>query len=139
MGPEMYSTIDEPSDRLTGFVCSVRREFASVGFRMYSGAQGNGEEFVPLGRCLLGRRGTRNYETFVGHTGSIVKKRRHAKYDATPLSQRYENVEIARDIIVEKLSLFKEGAKRTFGGGKNNLVVDEYFEEVDTIPMPQKT
>ncbi len=139
----LYARIIDSSDRFRSLVRSIRWEFASAGFRLYSGAQDNGGTYVESGKnldCLLvNRKGVMTPQTFMSHTGTIVRKQRMAEYDATPLFQHYENVEIARDIVIEKLSLCKEGRKRTFRGDKNEFVVDEYFEEVDSILMPRET
>lgn len=138
----LYGGAHDPSDRIRGLNRGVRLEFASAGFRMFSGLQDNEEEFVesmPPGLQLLSSRGVRKFETFMSNTGTIVRKRRRLNYDATLLFQRYKNVEIARDIIIEKLSLYKEGRKRTFRGDENEFVVEDYYEEVDSIPLPQET
>lgn len=66
-----------------------------------------------------------------------MRKQRSYKYDVMPLFQRYENFDIAKDIIIGKLSLCKEGRKRTFQGDKNVFVVDEHYEEIESIPMPR--
>lgn len=121
----LYGTINEPSGRLRGFVCGVRREFASAGFRLFSGLQNNEEDYVgskSLVYSLVNGRNSIRTETFVDYTGNIVRKRRRIQYDATALCQRYENVEIASNIIIEKLSLYKEGCKRTFRGENNEFV-----------------
>ena len=137
----LYGTINEPSGLLRGFVRGVRREFISAGFRLFSGQRNNEEDYVgskPLVYALVNGRTSRRTETFVEYTGNIVRKQRKIQYDVTALCQRYENVEIARDIIIEKLSLCKEGCKRTFRGDHNEFVADEYFEEIGSIPLPQK-
>lgn len=54
--------------------------------------------------------------------GRFVSKRRRTRYDATALRQRYEDVEIARNITIEKLSLCKRGCKRTFQDDHNEFV-----------------
>lgn len=137
----LYGTISESPARFRGFVRGVRREFASAGFKLWAGVQNNEQDYVEfksLQYLLLNPRGARTMRTFVADTGNIVTKPRDPEYDAKPLLQRYENVEIVRDLIIEKLSLFKEGRKRTFRGDKNEFVVDEYYEEIDSIPLRQK-
>lgn len=136
-----YGVIKDPLDRLRGVVRGIRREFASASFRLYSGPQDDEEEYVAsrrMGYVLLGGMGCRIKTTFVDFNGNIVKKRRSPDWDATALCQSYENVEIARDIIIEKLSLCKEGRIRTFRGEHSEFVVDEYYEEIDSIPLPQE-
>lgn len=139
---DFYGGASDSSDRLRGVVRRVRWEFASASFRLFSGPQNHEGEYVgsKLLACkLMDARGARKSKTFVDYDGNIVRKERKPDYDATPLQQRYENVEIAGDIIIEKLSLYKEGRKRTFGGDKNEFVVDEYYEEIDSIPLSQET
>ncbi|CAD6572061.1 MAG: hypothetical protein ASARMPREDX12_000358 [Alectoria sarmentosa] len=137
----LYGTISEAPARFRGFVRGVRREFASAGFKLWAGGQNNEQDYVEfksLQYLLLNPRGARTMKTFVADTGSVVIKPRDPEYDVKPLLQRYENVEIVKDLIIEKLSLFKEGRKRTFRGDKNEFVVDEYYEEIDSIPLPQE-
>lgn len=137
----LYARMIDSSDRLRSLVRSIRREFASAGFRVYSGPRDNEGQYLEskvLGCLLVTRRGVMTTQIFTSYTGTIVKKRKMTVYDATPLFQRYKNVEIARNIAIDKLSLCKEGRKRTFGGDKNEVVVDEYYEEIDSIPMPQE-
>ena len=138
----LYARVDDSSDRLRSLIRSIRREFASAGFRLRSGPwdiEGNYLETKILDCVLVNGKGARRGQTFIDYDGTIVRKERMANYDVTPLFQHYENVEIARNIAIDKLSLCKTGRKRTFGGDKNEFVVDEYFEEVDSIPMPQES
>lgn len=138
----LYGAVDEASGRSRGLIRRVRHEFASADFQMYSGYQNNEEDFArsrSLDCELLSSTVGSKVSTFVDYTGSTVRKSRELEYDAAPLSRRYENVEIARDITIEKLSLYKQGRKRTFSGDNKVLAVDEYYEEIESVPMPQET
>ena len=137
----LYGIINDPSGRLKDFARGVRREFISAGFRLFSGGYNNIEDYVgskPLFNNLVNGRTTMRTQTFVDYTGNIVRKRKKIPYDVTALCQRYKNAEIAKDIIIEKLSLCKEGRIRTFRGEHNEFVADEYFEEIGSIPLPQE-
>lgn len=136
----LYGTINEPSGRLRGFVRGIRQNFASARFQMYSDLVTE-EDYVKskhLVYRVINGGNSRKFEIFVDATGNILKKRRMVQYDATALCQRYENVEIARNIIFEKLSLYKEGCKRTYRGDHHEFLVDEYYEEIGSTPMPHE-
>ena len=136
----MSGTISDPSGRLRGFIRGVRREFASAGLRFYSGESGNEDEYMEWRQPwydVLNRRGAQKCETFVDHAGKTVRKQMQLEFDAEALFQRYENFDIASNIIIEKLSLCKEGRIRTFGGDKKEFVADEYYKEIGSIPLPQ--
>ena len=138
----LYGGINDPSDRLRGLMRGIRRKYASGGFRLYSGPQDSEEAYVEsrlIGCALLEGNGCKEMKTFVDKiSGSVVRKRVIPDYDATALCQRYENAEIAKDIIIENFSLCKEGRVRAFRGDNNEFVADEYYEEIDSISMPQK-
>lgn len=146
--PLLYGKIYDPSDRLRNFNIGVRREFYSAGIRHYLGLSDNGEDLYEdegslenkPRRCeLLSPRTRREVQTFLSREGHMVTKRRLVPFDITPLFQRYENAEMAKDIVIEKLGLFQKSCKRTFAGERNEDLVDEYYEEVDSIPLPWET
>lgn len=136
----LYGTINEPPGRLRDFVRGVRQEIASAGFRMHSGFM-NEEDYVEskwFVYDVINGRTCRRTQTFVDFTGKTVRKQRIIPYDATALCQHYEKVDVARNITIEKLSLCKEGCKRIYRGDHNEFVVDEYYEEIGSIPLPQE-
>lgn len=64
-------------------------------------------------------------------------KWRFASYDTRGLIEKYKDVTLAEDIPLEKLSLCKSRRIATFKGDRNQVLVDEYYEEVESIPLPQ--
>lgn len=45
---------------------------------------------------------------------------------------------MADSIPIEKLSLCIEGRKATFQGPRNETSIDEYYEEINSISIPQE-
>ena len=60
-----------------------------------------------------------------------------APYDTRDLIEKYKDVRLAESIPLEKLSLCKVGRIATFKGYRNQELVDEYYEEIESIPLPQ--
>ena len=120
-----YADVHDPSDRLRGLVRGIWREYIYAGFRPFMGPKKDEEEEFWKSKALR---------------IELAKKRkgRLMDWDAAPLFERYQNVEIARDVIIEKLSLYKKGRRRTVRVDEDGLVADEYYEEVDSIPLPQE-
>lgn len=67
-------------------------------------------------------------------TGVKQKKvwRKHFKFDATEILERYAGSEWAIDVRLEKLSLCRMGAQKVVANGE---VVDQEYEEVDCVPL----
>lgn len=54
-----------------------------------------------------------------------------------PLQEKYNNTVWAEDIKIERIALCKEGRVATFHGPNNEALIDEYYEEVASISLPQ--
>ena len=58
-------------------------------------------------------------------------------YDTRGLIEKYKDVVLAESIPLEKLSLCKIGRIATHKGNRNQELVDEDYEEIESIPLPQ--
>lgn len=53
------------------------------------------------------------------------------------LFEKYRDTLWVEDMRIERLSLCKEGRVKIFGWPNNDDLIDEEFEEVASIPLPQ--
>ncbi|CAD6572060.1 MAG: hypothetical protein ASARMPRED_005027 [Alectoria sarmentosa] len=88
---------------------------------------------------LIDNRRAKKRHQFLDENRRKVSKQINSRYDARGLIEKYQGVVLAENISIEKLSLCREGRKATFQGARNETLVDEYYEEIDSIPMPQET
>ena len=69
--------------------------------------------------------------------GAKILLEEPAPYDTRGLIEKYKDVVLAESIPLEKLSLCKIGRIAKFKGVGNRVLVDEYYEEIESIPLPQ--
>ena len=69
--------------------------------------------------------------------GARTSSRIGAPYDTRGLIEKYKDVVLAESIPLEKLSLCKFDRISMFKGNRNQVLVDEFYEEVESIPLPQ--
>lgn len=85
---------------------------------------------------LLATRKTQGKAAFIGKHGRIVTRQVNISFDIRGLDQKYINEIWAKDVPLEKLSLYRAGRKAIFAGKNNERVVDEEYEEIASIPLP---
>ena len=69
--------------------------------------------------------------------GARTSSKKVALYNTRDLIEKYKDVVLAESVLLEKLSLCKSARIATFKGNRNQVLVDEYYEEVESIPLPQ--
>jgi len=130
------SSFQHGLDRFIMLACSFSQMFASISVA--------GQPFQPrftaekiLGPNLLRTRYAKKWDTRVDTVGRARRIQSAAPLDIRGLFEKYKDTVWAEDLQIEKLSLCKEGRVKTFGGPNNSILVDEEYEEVASIALPQ--
>ncbi|MCJ1457790.1 hypothetical protein MMC28_008159 [Mycoblastus sanguinarius] len=122
----------DSSNSLPSFAREVRQNFTSAGISEERRLRSR-----LLGPDLIHPRHIKQLENYAYLDGHIVRKgRQEADYNARGLVEKYKDFEFAREIRLEKLSLVKEGRKAPFAGTNNEFLVNEEYEEIESIPLP---
>ncbi|CAD6581103.1 MAG: hypothetical protein ASARMPREDX12_000357 [Alectoria sarmentosa] len=119
---------------------TTNMRFSSAGFNEFVLAKATDDQKQRTLRPeLIDNRRAKKRHQFLDENRRKVSKQINSRYDARGLIEKYQGVVLAENISIEKLSLCREGRKATFQGARNETLVDEYYEEIDSIPMPQET
>lgn len=132
----LYATFQGDSDRLDMLVRNVSHMFAS---RSVTG-QPSQPDFTArrlLGPNLLDTRYAKKWDIVVDKDRGVRRIYRAALVDTRYLIEKYKDTVWVEDMRIEKVSLCKEGRLKIFGGPNKHDLVDEGFEEVASIPLPQ--
>ena len=134
----IHTNVHDPSDRLTRFVSGVRHHFESEGIRysIFPNGKPHGHG-VFVGANLINGHWRKERKQSIASDGHRISKSSPRYFDFEPFRDKYKDFDWARDIEIEKLSLCKEGRKATFHGPNDNILVDEDYEEIASIPLPQ--
>lgn len=137
---QMWGLLHDPSNRIRPFMQNIRREFEALatpdkvpGLPWDSGRTAS-EVTAPN---LIATRFNRKHDTFVNKLGVLRRRLISPRFDPRGLVENFGDTLWAEDIQIEKLSLCKEGRMKTFGGPNNDVLVDEGYEEIASIPLPQ--
>ena len=77
----------------------------------------------------------RHRRRIIDDDGAKTSSKEVAPYDTRALVEKYKDVVLGESIPLEKLSLCNTGRISTFN--KDKILVDEFHEEVESIPLPQ--
>ena len=122
---------NDSTNRLHFLSAQINQRFVSEGFE--STKINDGSSLINV----INTNKARFYRKSVDNDGVRTSSRRDAPYDPRGLIEKYKDVVLAESIPLEKLSLCKSGRIATFKGDRNQVLVDEYHEEVESIPLPQ--
>ncbi len=135
-----YGVPIDSSNRLHFLSYQIRQHFKSAGIEPFVFLKEVNRDGVGFLRPqFISNSRARRYKKFVDQTGSETVKKVGSKYDARGLIAKYTDVVLADNIPLEKLSLQKNFRKATFDGARNEVLLDEYYEEAASIPLPQET
>ena len=131
-----FSVPIDTSNRLDIFSMQLREQYKSAGFKEPRFLEYDDRNGVSSAGIISGLKAVKHHKV-VDKQGRKSEKKIHSKYNAQSLIAKYKDVVLADNIPLEKLSLWEEGRKSTFRGSRNEILLDEYYEEVDSIPLPQ--
>ena len=118
----LHASLEYPNDRLQEFTHRVRLQFDSKGFHHL----GRADYSDPFGLRLLSLR------NFRGKKNS----NKPIRIEDQMLLERYTNTTWLKDVRLEKLSLCKNGRKSLWSDTSPRILLDEYYEEIASIPLP---
>ena len=132
---ELYQAHIIPIDstnRLHFLSTQIVQQFVSAGI-------GNTEKYERLSPRfnVIDTWKARRFRRINDEGARTPSRRKGAPYDTRGLIEKYKDVVFAESIPLEKLSLCKYGRIATFKGNRYQVLVDEYYEEVESIPLPQ--
>lgn len=133
-----YAQAADSSNRLASFVDNVRTHFTQEGiehFRKPVNLHEPERPEISIDRFYL-LSSKKVMTTFRAREGWMLKKRKHPHFDLRGLVQKYKDEVWGESILLEKLSLCKEGRIVTFGGSNKRRIIDEEYEEIASIPLP---
>ena len=84
---------------------------------------------------LDSRRG-RTKQIIVDEDGQRVEKHLQSGYELRYLIDKYKDIVLAENIPLEKLSLCRNGRVATFQGANKEILIDEFYEEIESISLP---
>ena len=122
--------LNDSTNRLHFLSAQINQRFVSEGFE----STRTNDDFS-LVRVINSQKAC--YRKTVDDHGARTSSRRRDSYDTRGLIEKYKDVVLAESIPLEKLSLCKADRIATFKGDRNQVLVDEYYEEVESIPLPQ--
>ena len=137
----VYGVPIDSSNRLPFLSYQIYQNFKSAGIEAFVSPKEVDRDDEPSNLCpqlISNSRATRRQKV-VDKTGSETAKDLASNHDARGLVAKYTDVVLADNIPLEKLSLQKNVRKATFRGARNETLLDEYYEEVASIPLPQET
>ena len=142
---KMCSFLDDPSDRLPLSRVKIRHHFKREGF-VHPKDTTNTENFsletFPSGPGLvwpeLVRLGKAKQQTLIDESGQAYRRKLREVIDAWGLPERYRDLVWTENIQIEKLSFCKEDRIAKFHGPNNETLIDEDYEEIASIPLPQE-
>ena len=121
----------DPTNRLHFLSTQIVQRLVSAGIGNTKSNEGVSPRFAVINTWKAG-----HYRRIIDE-GARIPWRIGAPYDTRGLIEKYKDVVLAESIPLEKLSLCKSGRIATFKGNRNQVLVDEYYEEVESIPLPQ--
>ena len=122
----------DSTNRLRSLSTQIVQRFVSVeieNLRRY--------ESLPLLFNVIDASKAKSRRTTIADDGTKTTLLMAASYDTRCLIEKYKDVPLAKSIPLEKLSICKFDRIATFTGDRNQVLVDEYYEEVESIPLPQ--
>ena len=128
-----YTIPVDSTNRLRFLTTQIFQRFASAGI----GNIDMHESFPLLANLINTIRAVVNRHS-KAEGGARTRQRWYPPYPQD-LIEKYKDVELARSIPLEKLSLCKYERIATFKGDRNQILVDDYYEEVESIPLPQQS
>lgn len=87
---------------------------------------------------ILSTRNARKWVDSADESGKRTEKQVRSSYDARGLIEKYKDVVLAENIPLEKLSLCNSHRIAKFEGPRNEVLIDEDYEELDRILLPQE-
>ncbi len=136
----VYGVPIDSSNRLHFLSYQICQHFKSAGIEVFvSPKEVDRDEIIPLPPQFIDNNKAQRRRKVKDKTGRETVKKIRAKFDAGGLIAKYKDVVLADNIPLEKLSLVKNVRKATFHGARNEILLDEYYEEVASIPLPQET
>ena len=130
----------DSTNRLHLISHQIHERFLSAGFEK-STTRGDDSKYESdvLRPNILNVEKAKSWQRVVDEHGQEAQKKKTPDFDALGLIEKYKDVVLAESIPLEKLSLCKNGRKAKFQGSKNQILSDEYYEEVGSNPLPQET
>lgn len=100
---------------------------------------GSDQGIVDTGRAeILSIRRARKLVILTDESGYRTFERLKSIYTARGLIEKYKDVTLAQNIPLEKLSLCNYHPISNFIGLSDEFFVDDPYEELDSIPLPQE-
>ena len=136
----VYSVAEDPSNRLHLLSSQIFEKFISAGFKEHISTvspeyRASKHLSIPDVNLLNNFKATKT-QTVLDDKGRKYKTQEPSQYDPRGLMNKYNNVVLADNISLERLSLCKNRRIATFRGGRNEILLDEYYEEIASIPLP---
>jgi len=136
--PALYGILDDPSNRLPSFFRKVKEHFdqGGVGYppsHSTSLARLGLETSSILDTCYSGR-----YQWKLTKKGLRKSVRERPTFDARDLMKKYQDTVWAEDIQIERMSLCKTDRKAKFQGSNNEILLEDEYEEIASIPLPSE-
>ena len=124
----------DTTNRLRFLTTQIFQRFASMGIVDTD----THEDFPPRANLITTMK-AKFYRRFKAEGGATRRLQMSDPYNPQDLIEKYKDAELAESIPLEKLSLCKSDRISTFKGERNQILVDEYYEEVESIPLPQQS
>ena len=122
----------DSTNRLRFLSSQIFRRFRSMGF--YERLPGQIEESSFM---LIDTGQARKSQLLVDQYGRKISKLLKSDFNPQGLIDKYTDVVLAESIPLEKLSLCKSARVSKFLGPRNEVLIADYYEEVDSVPLPQ--
>ena len=141
-GALLYGKVASPSQQLFSFMRHVREQVLHSSLTPLSKTQEGGVHAEPpksnFWVNLINTRYARSPTTIVKAKGEFARVRLKPQQNFVGLVEKYQNEIWARDIALERLSLYEEGRKATFQGSNNERLIDEEYAEIASISLPMQ-
>ncbi len=78
------------------------------------------------------------YQWKLAKKGLRKSVRERPTFDARDLTKKYQDTVWAEDIQIERMSLCKTDRKAKFQGSNNEILLEDEYEEIASIPLPSE-